>query len=411
MGKIDFLLAIILVGVYANPAAAASSSDSSALTEAQSFKVHPAFANGATHDTLATHWSCPPDGTGNIKLSFAIDGTGYFSLSQSTRSINDIDLRWIEAGDGVAFMDEAKKRRLDLRSIQFDSDVSFLATLRFANKDTQYALDESIPDGYPEAKIKCSLIDNTSSTLLTESPYANADGPASWPRPVASSDAAPDTVHGTAPDTAPETASGTGKSKTDHYSIPGLDGVWILYKFQALYGASFNVMLTFKDDTATWDVNGVKEVGIASSKQNHPEKWGIWEPRSDDSNNALAYQIGDSKKMRQQLNSWPTEPAAKGSTLSACYKSYNSVSLGEVSALSTNLFCFSDNGYFSTTKNTTSGSNAFNANAKSETGGTYTLDGYNITLDFGNGVTVYKVFGQGYKRVVIGSSVFIEEDD
>jgi len=178
-------------------------------------------------------------------------------------------------------------------------------------------------------------------------------------------------------------------------SMPkGLIGIWgaLSYGLQAggFFGSSEEAFAVFSNGTATTDIAGVFNLGIAQSQANEPHRWGYWRKQG----NTIVITWPDRRDEYDRW--WKNERPLSGQRIEGCFARVVSSSGGAggiagamVGASKT--WCFSKDGRFSNRKNSFGFAPNIAMNQRSNTiAGRYYIDGFAMKLayDSGENVTV-----------------------
>ncbi len=191
------------------------------------------------------------------------------------------------------------------------------------------------------------------------------------------------------------------------YFVPGVNG----------YEARQTALMTFDDDSASKDFDGVFGQSVKASRRSNPKDWGTW----DIDGNDLKVKWAGKKGYRDYFVSLRAEPGRDDHRMDGCYsssKGYTLPSFGGAytASFAVNAWCFAKNGRFSNDTSVAissggSGSASSAGHSSSDKTGWYRIDGYVVQFIYDNGREVTTSFAmvdheKSDDGILIGGSYF-----
>lgn len=184
------------------------------------------------------------------------------------------------------------------------------------------------------------------------------------------------------------------------------------------YIAEQKSVLSFSDGWATTRIDNVLTKGVSSSQRSHPGSWGRWKLNAKDE---LSVRWGSDETYRDFYFAFSVPRATTSTDFNGCFSKNRAEGLsgiGETNvAVSVNTWCFASDGRFTNDRTIgfsygdgRVGTNGSNSSASS---GTYTNDGYLLSLRYDNGRLVQTLAGisndvPGKRDLLLGGSHFNE---
>ena len=188
-----------------------------------------------------------------------------------------------------------------------------------------------------------------------------------------------------------------------------LEGLVAMYGYlvNRISGLTATAVLAFDDGTYTEDFAGVLANGIAASRVNNPEDWGMWQGTAG----TLELKEWDETSFDETRNSFQIQPGSSDQRLNKCYNRIggagSTIDNGS-GVFTTSTFCFFENGRFTNdTAVWIQGPIGDVTTVDPLSNGQYNINGHIVEFTYGDGTTLRRAFGFTEGDANTATSIFL----